>query len=121
MLHEIVVRENRKIGINVEALQERIKFIWYITLKNDQGEPLLIFCQNDAAILRMCRSQDDKRQLLMQVHGMHYILTFSSGDEAKKFSDGLLDYVKALPLGRLHASVRNRFENNKITMDPIDV
>lgn len=118
----MIAQENIKFGDNVEALQEEGNYgKRYITFRNNKGEPLLIFGQNQAAIMRISRVQDDKHQLLMRIHGVFYILTFSDGAYAKIFSASLLQYVNLLKIWRVDANVRARFETNRITMDPKDV
>lgn len=114
----IEAQENRRIGNNVEALCEIIEDILYITFKDEQGEPLLIFSQFEAAIMRFNKhSQDDKRQLLFRMNIKYYILTFSSCDKAKEFSKALLRNVTALYMRRVDPDVIDRFEKNQITID----
>lgn len=119
MLHEIMIEEeiDRKMDDKVKALHERIDDFTYITFKNERGEPLLIFCQTEAAITRINRQQNDIQQLLLQIGLSHYILTFSNRDRAKQFSDHLLKHLVTLFLTRCQANVRARFQDNRITMD----
>lgn len=110
---------DRKMGDNVEALLEKIDDYWYITFKNAQGEPLLIFAQTCAAIMRITKKQKDKSQLLLQVYTEYYILTFSSVDKTNKFSLALVKYVTTLYMYRLDAIYLNRFNGNQILNDSL--
>lgn len=109
--------EHRKIGENVQALYEIIEDILYITLKNEGGEPLFVFCKAEAAIMRIKRSQDDKRQLLFRLHSKYYILTFNNWTEAKQFSYALLKHVTSIYMSRVHRDVLDSFEYNQIAVD----
>lgn len=117
MFHEITNQGNRKLGNNVQALCERINDVWHITLRNEQGEPILIFSQSEALITGMKRSLINQRQVLLKAHGTFYILTFSSYTEAKQFSDALLDYLDKLYLNSLDLGVKNRFKFNQIMLN----
>lgn len=120
MLHEFTTREEREIGYNVEALREKINYLWYITLRDEQGKPIHIFSQSYAAITWIKRPQTDKPQLLMQVHETFYLLTFSNCAEAKQFSDALLKFVLRLKLNSVDANLKAHFRYNKITLDSED-
>lgn len=105
-------------GNNVQALGERIKDTWYITLRNGPGKPLRVFCQIEAAITRITRDRKSKVQLLLQVHTTHYILTFSKCTEAEEFSKSLNHHdVVNLIVCRVDEYFRNQFENNDITIN----
>lgn len=114
-------RELMIMGNNVEALRERIKNYWHITFRNELGEPLLIFPETFAAIMRIKDSDSDELQLLFRMNITYYILTFSSCDEAKKFSEALLEYVTLLYMKIVPADVKARWEENQITIDSRDV
>lgn len=121
-LHEMKIQEDSKMGDNIEALYEDIDGRMYITFKNEQGEPLLIFPQREASIERIERFQDLKLQLLLKVLATHYILTFSSNDEARRFSEALLRCnVKLLVMSKVYSNIRERFKNNQIGIEPPDV
>lgn len=119
MLHEISIRRDEKIGNNVEALREKINDIWYMTLRNDQGEPIHIFSQNEASITFIKRTSINKLQLLMQVHETFYILSFSSYTQTKQFSDALLKYVSILALSTLDDDPypRIRYKSNRFSVE----
>lgn len=117
VLHEIVNQETRKMANNVEALFENIDGNFYITFKNEQNEPLLIFSRDKAAVKRITRPSNDKPQLLLRIISRYYILTFANSYVAKEFGDDLLQYVKVLHMGHVFAETRVCFLNNQITID----
>lgn len=113
-------RECIEMGKNVEALEEKINGISYITFKNDSGEPVLIFSQSRAAFMRFA-FQFNKPQIVFRTHIYHYILTFSDCLKAEAFSEAFVNYVKdSIQFFRLHANVGELFEHNKIKVKPTD-
>lgn len=110
--------EFREMGRNVEALYEQINGTLVVTLKNDLGKVLLIFAQNKTFISRNTKpTQNDKRQLVLQINMKFYLLTFSNLAEATEFSEVLLNYVKPLQLNRTSSVIKSRLRHNTFTKD----
>lgn len=101
-------------GNYVQAFYEDINGTSYLTFKNGKGDPLLIFSKDEALINHIQPSDNDTMQLLLRVHMMHYILTFSSNSGAKDFSNALSQYVKELNVDEVFPNVKSLFENNRI-------
>lgn len=121
LLHEITSQEIRyykEIGKNIAALYEYNFRKWYISFRNELGEPLLIFSHEEAQILLISKPWlTDRLQLLLQIYRTYYILTFSSHDEARQFSEALLQFMKPLHMGRVIGFMKRRFERNAIKVD----
>lgn len=119
-LYEITNLEYRYIDNNVEALRENINDDWYITLKNEQGDPLFIFNQETSYILPNKRSNNDKSHVLLKIYLSHYLLIFPDRAEARKFSNALLEFIKPLHLGHIFRTIKDRFLNNPFRSDSQD-
>lgn len=101
---------------DVKAVYEQIIGVSYITFKNEQGLPLLIFSQIKTTIMRVGPSQVNP-QIYLRSHDWFYILTFSNSYEAEKFDDALMKYVSPSRIN-YNAAVKTCFLNNQITVDP---
>lgn len=99
-------------GTNLVGFEERIDNLWYTTIRNRRGEPLLIFDRND--VHSVCVKQ---AQLLWRIHASYYILTFSNSADAKQFNEDVGAKTSQLGTSREDASIQARFDRNQITID----
>lgn len=113
-------RKFRTIGKNVEALRENIKNEWYITFKNERGEPLLIFAVTKAAIMHIKQLKNDMVQLLFRISETYYILSFWDCVEAKRFSDALLKFITILYMKYVPVDVRDCFQSIQTAFNSLD-